>query len=162
MRPIKPDALTGSHDTNRVINAPSPYQIQNVPPKKQSPRPITPPIMNTLLRFALFASAFSLIALAPASRATEPKWVPTASWPNSPEANEKQGHRAFTILREHNIQAVAVATAGVTLNVDETQATEARKLLAQAIVAENLQIDLIDAHGKIIAPAEILAPRTPK
>jgi hypothetical protein len=124
--------------------------------------PITPHIMNTLSRFALFASAFSFIALAPASRATEPNWVPTASWPNSPEANEKQGQRAFTLLREHNIQAVAVATAGVTLNVDETQSTEARKLLAQAIVAENLQIDLIDAHGKIIAPAEILAPRTPK
>jgi hypothetical protein len=124
--------------------------------------PITPPIMNTLLRFALFASAFSLIALAPASRATEPKWVPTASWPNSPEANEKQGHRAFTILREHNIQAVAVATAGVTLNVDETQATEARKLLAQAIVAENLQIDLIDDQGKIIAPAELLGTKNPK
>lgn len=118
--------------------------------------------MNTLLRFALFASAFSHIALAPASRATEPKWVPTASWPNSPEANKKQGHRAFTILHEHNIQAVAVATAGVTLNVDETQATEARKLLAQAIVAENLQIDLIDAHGKIIAPAEILETKNPK
>jgi hypothetical protein len=124
--------------------------------------PITPPFMNTLLRFALFASAFSLIAIAPASRATEPKWVPTASWPNSPEANKKQGHRAFTILHEHNIQAVAVATAGVTLNVDETQATEARKLLAQAIVAENLQIDLIDAHGKIIAPAEILETKNPK
>jgi len=118
--------------------------------------------MNTLLRFALFASAFSLIALAPASRAAEPKWVPTASWPNNPEANEKQGTRAFAILREHNIQAVAVATAGVTLNVDETQATEARKLLAKAIVAENLQIDLIDAHGKIIAPAEILETKNPK
>lgn len=118
--------------------------------------------MNTLLRFALFAIAFSLIALAPASRATEPNWVPTASWPNSPEANEKQGHRAFSILRKHNIQAVAVATAGVTLNVDETQATEARKLLAKAIVAENLQIDLIDAHGKIIAPAEILETKNPK
>ena len=124
--------------------------------------PITPPIPNTLLRFALLATAFSLIALAPASRATEPNWVPTASWPNSPEANEKQGHRAFTILREHNIQAVAVATAGVTLNVDETQATEARKFLAKAIVAENLQIDLIDAQGKIIAPAEILGTRNPK
>ena len=118
--------------------------------------------MNPLLRFALFASAFSLIALAPASRATEPKWVPTASWPNSPEANEKQGQRTFTILREHNIQAVAVATAGVTLNVDETQATEARKLLAKAIVAENLQIDLIDAQGKIITPAAILEPTNPK
>ena len=124
--------------------------------------PITPPIMSTLLRFALFASAFSLIALAPASRATEPKWVPTASWPNSPEPNEKQGTRAFTILRQHNIQAVAVATAGVTLNVDETQATEARKLLAKAIVAENLRIDLIDDQGKIITPTEILTPRTPK
>lgn len=124
--------------------------------------PITPPIMNIPLRFALFAIAFSLIALAPASRANEPNWVPTASWPNSPEANDKQGHRAFTILREHNIQAVAVATAGVTLNVDETQAKEARKLLAQAIVAGNLRIDLIDAQGKIIAPAELLGTRNPK
>ncbi len=118
--------------------------------------------MNTLLRFALFASAFSLIAIAPASRATEPNWVPTASWPNNPEANEKQGTRAFTILREHNIQAVAVASAGVTLNVGETQATEARKLLAKAIIAENLRIDLLDDQGKLIAPAEILTPRTPK
>ncbi len=146
--------------------SPSPAPNPKLSPKKQSPRPvmlpITPPIMNTLLRFALFASAFSLFALAPASRATEPNWVPTASWPNNPEANEKQGTRAFTILREHNIQAVAVATAGVTLNVDQTQATEARKLLAKAIVAENLQIDLIDAQGKLIAPAEILTPRTPK
>jgi hypothetical protein len=118
--------------------------------------------MNTLLRFALFASAFSLIAIAPASRANEPKWVPTASWPNNPEANEKQGNRAFAILREHHIQAVAVATAGVTLNVDETQATEARKLLAKAIAAENLRIDLLDDQGKLITPAKILTPRTPK
>jgi hypothetical protein len=124
--------------------------------------PITPRIMNTLLRFALLASAFSLIALAPASRASEPQWVPTASWPNSPEANEKQGHRAFTILREHNIQAVAVASAGVTLNVGDTQASEARKLLAKAIIAENLRIDLLDDQGKIITPTEILEPRTPK
>lgn len=124
--------------------------------------PINSPIMNTLLRFALFTSAFSLIAIAPASRATEPNWVPTASWPNNPEANEKQGTRAFTILRQHNIQAVAVATAGVTLNVGETQATEARKLLAKAIVAENLQIDLIDDQGKIITPAAILEPTNPK
>jgi len=124
--------------------------------------PITPPGMNTLLRFALFASAFSLIAIAPSSRATEPNWVPTASWPNSPEATEKQGTCAFAILREHNIQAVAVATAGVTLNVGGTQASEARKLLAKAIVAENLQIDLIDDQGKLITPTEILTPRTPK
>jgi hypothetical protein len=118
--------------------------------------------MNTLLRFALLASAFSLIALAPSSPANEPKWVPTASWPNNPEATEKQGTRAFTILHEHNIQAVAVATAGVTLNVDETQATEARKLLAKAIVAENLRIDLLGDQGKIITPTETLTPGTPK
>jgi hypothetical protein len=124
--------------------------------------PITPPIMNTVLRFALLASAFSLIAIAPASRASEPKWVPLASWPNNPDANEKQGTRAFTILREHHIQAVAVATAGVTLNVGDTQAAEARKLLAKAIIAENLRIDIIDDQGKLITPAEILTPRTPK
>jgi hypothetical protein len=81
--------------------------------------------MNTLLRFALFASA-------------------------------------FTVLRQHNIQAVAVASAGVTLNVGDTQASEARKLLAKAIVAENLRIDLLDDQGKLITPAEILTPRTPK
>jgi len=46
--------------------------------------------------------------------------------------------------------------------VGDTQAAEARKLLAKAIIAENLQIDLLDAQGKIITPAEILTPRTPK
>ena len=34
--------------------------------------------------------------------------------------------------------------------------------LAKAIVAENLQIDLIDDQGKLITPTEILTPRTPK
>ncbi|MEQ1824062.1 MAG: hypothetical protein ABL949_16250 [Fimbriimonadaceae bacterium] len=119
-------------------------------------------IMNTFLRFGILAGAFSFIAVTPCSRASEPKFVPIASWQNSAEVNKKDGNRAFAILREHKIKGVAPGSAGVTLNVGETQAAEARKLLAKAIVSEGLRIELIDDKGKAITPAEILGPRNAK
>ena len=119
-------------------------------------------IMNAFFRSAILAAACFLLAAAPCSRAGEPRFVPIASWQNSPEVNAKDGSRAFTILREHKIEGVAPGSAGVTLNVRETQASEARKLLAKAIVSEGLRIELLDDKGKVITPAEVLKPRNPQ
>jgi len=125
--------------------------------------------MKTLLRFAVLGVGTTVLAFGSSSRAADPnhaskpssnadspKFVALAGWPNTPELNDKEGRRVRTILYEHKIENAAVGSAGISLNVLEPQAAEARKLLAKAILSEGLRIVLFDEHGKMVSPETVL------
>ena len=125
--------------------------------------------MKTLLRFAVLVAVTTVLACGPSSRAGDPKpatgpsnqasdaqFVAVAGWLNKPEVDDKDGRRVQTILNEHKIKNAAVGSAGMTLNVVEPQAAEARKLLAKAILREGLRIELFDQHGKTVSPETVL------
>ena len=131
--------------------------------------PVSYKCMKTLLRIAIFVAVTTVLACGPSGRAGNPNhaskpssnadypvFVALAGWPNTPELNDKEGRRVQTILNEHKIKNAAVGSAGMTLNVMEPQADEARKLLAKAVLAENLQILLYDSKGKEASPKDIL------
>ena len=131
--------------------------------------PVSYKCMKTLLRIAIFVAVTTVLACGPSGRAGNPNhaskpssnadypvFVALAGWPNTPELNDKEGRRVQTILNEHKIKNAAVGSAGMTLNVLEPQATEARNLLAKAILSEGLRIVLFDEHGKIVSPETVL------
>ncbi|HSI12119.1 MAG TPA: hypothetical protein VK961_08750 [Chthoniobacter sp.] len=91
--------------------------------------------------------------------------TPIASYPNRPELWETVGARAAAILREHKIESMSYGSAGMTISVRASRAAEARRLLAQAIKAEKLQLTLTILQGDryiIVTPDSILDPKKPQ
>lgn len=113
-----------------------------------------------ILLNSLLSLVFS-ITLMGTIRADEPKYVPIASYANSPDVNAKEGVRAQSILRNHKIKGISAGSAGLTMSVPVENATQARQLLAKAIQEEGLRITLLKMNPEgtravIVTPESIL------
>ncbi len=80
--------------------------------------------------------------------------LPVASFPNTPEARRTTGERAKALLLAAGIQDTPMTgTAALTLSVLDTHAPKARKILARAVLNENLQLSIIILKDNRFQPA---------
>ncbi len=119
--------------------------------------------MNSKRCFAPLLVLFAILGLVPHIGVAKPwKWEPIASFSSSPPG-DADGTRALAILGEHEISSGACGSVGWTISVHDSQAIEARRLLAIAVKTEGLHISLIDntSDGKSwnsVTPESILSP----
>src|SRR4051812_4266804 len=98
--------------------------------------------------FAVLLVSVAFLCSSRFAAAAEPlKYIPVASYVNSPEMNETVGNRVHTILHAQKIQSVAAGSAGMTVSVPADRVAEALQLLAKAIKAEKLQLTLLGPNG---------------
>ena len=75
------------------------------------------------------------------SRASNNDFVVVATYSVKPEY-AADGARLIAILKAHHIEAVCPQSAGVSVDVPASQATEARKLISEAIAKEHLRVQV--------------------
>jgi hypothetical protein len=118
--------------------------------------------MNRILLSFLAASAVILLFLHSSFADDDTKPVAVASYLNTAEIRETVGARARAILHEHKINCDVAASRSATISVPVNRAEEALQLLAKAIKAEKLQLNLLTLKGGrffTITPDSVLEPK---
>lgn len=118
----------------------------------------------------LFACAASFAALAGNAQAQEdviaeeeaPRYTLIASYPNTPEAWDREELVIRCLFRSHGIRWYSVGSAGATVGVRLEDEDRARRLLAEALLMERLEITLVktSADGEratVLTPEEVLS-----
>lgn len=92
----------------------------------------------------------------------EARFILIASYPNTPEAWDREELVIRCLFRSHGIRWYAVGSAGATVGVRQEDEDRARRLLAEALLMERLEITLVKMsedgeRAAVISPEEVLS-----
>lgn len=96
-----------------------------------------------------------------------PLYTLIASYPNTPEAWDREELVIRCLFRSHGIRWYAIGGAGATVGVRLEDEDRARRLLAEALLMERLEITLVktSADGEratVLTPEEVLSQPDPE
>lgn len=99
--------------------------------------------------------------------AEEVAYALIASYPNSPEAWDREELVIRCLFRSHGIRWYSIGGAGATVSVRKHDEDRARRLLAETLLIERLEITLIkvSADGEraaVLTPEEVLNQPEPE
>jgi hypothetical protein len=91
-----------------------------------------------------------------------PRYTIIASYPNTPEAWEREELVIRCLFRSHDIRWYSVGSAGATVGVRLEDEDRARRLLAETLLMERLEITLVKtsadgARAIVLTPEEVLS-----
>jgi hypothetical protein len=90
------------------------------------------------------------------------RYVLIASYPNTPEAWEREELVIRCLFRSHGIRWYSVGSAGATVGVRLEDEDRARRLLAETLLMERLEITLVKTsadgtRAEVLTPEEVLS-----
>ncbi len=111
------------------------------------------------------AAAFPGTALAQEPEVAEdevPRYTIIASYPNTPESWEREELVIRCLFRSHGVRWYSVGSAGATVGVRLEDEDRARRLLAETLLMERLEITLVKTsadgtRATVLTPEEVLS-----